>query len=664
MSVSKQTMGFQPYLNSKTLQPHLTKRSPVEDMELLVASDSSAKQLTPPNEEPNPPVWPKSVIIITPDMSPAEVLAKVQHTQDPVEENKTNPYKEGEVVRNASRHFVEDRSAILFAPGVYHGIDVQIGYYVQLAGLGARAEDVVFKDCEFGPYCPALRKWELIGGHPGLSLDTFWRVAENYKTEAKNGQLWAVSQAAPIRRVHVVGDLNLHDAGAQASGGHMANCIVEGNLSFGSQQQWCSRSVTMNGGHDFTVYSSVFVDCVGGPKESFLQPKDGNLHTAVTVDVPNVTVEKPFVVMKEDKKTFELRVPSPRFPKDGQANGADLIGTNDDVRDFTNVRIAVSNNPEDGQPDLDVANKINHALKEGKDIILSPGMYHLSKPLEVIANNQVILGLGLATLVAPKDGSPCIKVSANTEGVRLAGMMFEASNIPDKKDRNFTSSFIEFGEEGRSDDGNPENPGVLTDIFARVGGSSLDRSVSTDVMIRIHSGNVLGDNLWLWRADHVALADGEPANVDGLDYHQTTVGEVPVGTGLVVTGNDVTIHGLAVEHTTEHQVIWKGNKGNVQFYQCELPYDVNEDFGTHGYRGYKVEAASHHTAGGAGVYSNFRDFSVPVKTAIEHPSSDHINFVNPFTLYLNNKGTMQSVVNGNGGSATIQGQAVYLTKGE
>jgi hypothetical protein len=106
-----------------------------------------------------------------------------------------------------------------------------------------------------------------------------------------------------------------------------------------------------------------------------------------------------------------------------------------------------------------------------------------------------------------------------------------------------------------------------------------------DIMIRIHSDNVVGDNLWLWRADHVKLCPGEKPNVEGLDYHQTTSGEVPVANGLYVGGDDIMIHGLAVEHTMQDQVIWKGERGNVQFYQCELPYDVIPDFGYFGFIG-------------------------------------------------------------------------------
>lgn len=169
----------------------------------------------------------------------------------------TDTFKEGavnierpdsnEIIYDSERHFVEDRYAILFANGTYEDLDLEVGYYTQLAGLGGRAEDVKFINCDYGPYCPALNKDRFVpekDGRPGLSLDTFWRVAENYYTEARNGQLWAVSQAAPIRRVHIKGDLMLHDAGARASGGHMANCIVDGRkpatvvLSKCGYQRW------------------------------------------------------------------------------------------------------------------------------------------------------------------------------------------------------------------------------------------------------------------------------------------------------------------------------------------------------------------------------------------------------------------------------------------
>jgi hypothetical protein len=249
----------------------------------------------------------------------------------------------------------------------------------------------------------------------------------------------------------------------------------------------------------------------------------------------------------------------------------------------------------------------------------------------------------------------------------------EASALQTTQDNNkptgTTSSFIEWGVEGitgSQDPGNPSNPGVMTDIFCRVGGASLDRTVSTNVMIRIHSGNVLGDNVWLWRADHVELGPHEKPNFPPLDYHQVVEGEVPVQTGLMVYGDNVTIHGLAVEHTTEHQVIWYGENGQVWFYQCELPYDVSSDFGKQNYVGYLVDSkVQNHVLGGAGVYSNFRDHNVLVKTAIQHPKaldddvdvdSSNPQLINCFTKHLNNQGLIMTVVsNGkqNGGGPAL-----------
>jgi hypothetical protein len=419
------------------------------------------------NHEANPPIWPDNVILITSDMTAEDITKAVQPTQDSPHdwndfdrasaENPKGPLKPGFA---SEKHFVQDRFAILFAPGTYTGVDVEIGYYVQLLGLGAKADDVVFTDCEFGPYVPALSKHKNVGGRPGLSLDTFWRAAENYKTHANQGQLWAVSQAAPIRRVHVAqsaskassssqadsgrasGNLYLHDNGAQASGGHMANAIVEGFVDFGSQQQWCSRSVIMKKPPQNGAWSLVFVDCIGAV------PSDGPdvKNPSVTVHVPTITVEKPFIIVDNDDGKYKLRIPVPRKRQEGgSAWGPDLNGTNDTIRDFSAVRVARANRTDvDGKsvPDLCVAQKINDALEMGKDVVLSPGIYYLSESIRIVRNDQVLLGIGLATLVAPNDGTPCVHVLANLQGVRLAGFMLEASVIPKKEDRNFVASLL------------------------------------------------------------------------------------------------------------------------------------------------------------------------------------------------------------------------------
>src|SRR5207244_11713885 len=100
------------------------------------------------------------------------------------------------------------RYAFLFEPGAYgsatHPLNFQIGYYTSVAGLGLSPNDVVingsvdvYNQC-FGPgNCTAL--------------DNFWRSLSNLTINVATpggcyfGEFWAVSQAAPLRRVHVNG---------------------------------------------------------------------------------------------------------------------------------------------------------------------------------------------------------------------------------------------------------------------------------------------------------------------------------------------------------------------------------------------------------------------------------------------------------------------------
>uniref|UniRef100_A0A7S1ZEA6 Pectate lyase superfamily protein domain-containing protein n=1 Tax=Ditylum brightwellii TaxID=49249 RepID=A0A7S1ZEA6_9STRA len=666
-------------------------------------------------DEPNPPIWPSSVKIFYPPQNDDEkqhILSIIQQTSDPISyDNSTAPYE----TYTSKRHFTNERHALLFHPGVYRGLDFEIGYYVQALGLGAKAGDVVFADCDKGPFVPSL---ERISVRPpwGLGLDTFWRVGENFKTEAREGMHWVVSQAAPLRRVHIAkkktnptedddksGSLFLGFGDAYVSGGVLANAIVDGTTDFVGQQQWISRNVDFRGPAVGGAWSLVFVGCTGD-QGNIPESSDGlDGRKSVTVDErPNVRVEKPYIAVKDDGISFVLRVPAPTYGED--AIGPDLDGAKDDVRDFSHVKVATPSDEEDTVvAAVQNSASLQEALDQGKDLVLSPGIYPLKTSLKVKYPNQVVLGLGLATLVAPTDGSPCIRVLPYTPGVRIAGIMLEASkqdvqqNYSDERDcPDGIASLLEWGNPNINDDrGSSTNPGVLTDIFARVGGSNPDRTVSTDVIMRIHSSNVVGDNLWLWRADHVNLQPGETANypLNPSDeasklprvsdhYYQVMKDECKVATGLIVNGDDVTIHGLAVEHTEEHLTIWNGERGNVRFYQSELPYDVSHaSFGAKGYTGYMV--ASHvkdHDAQAVGVYSNFRDYIVTVDTAIRHPieetkgkeinveeallsggKSDMVK--DAFVVHLDNFGRIMSVVNGKGGEASEQGKPVRVAVG-
>ena len=252
-----------------------------------------------------------------------------------------------------------------------------------------------------------------------------------------------------------------------------------------------------------------------------------------------------------------------------------------------------------------------------------------------------------------------------TSGVRIAGVMLEASEFQQTDNSPYrqivkNSTLLEWGEGGIVDPGTADNPGAMFDIFCRVGGGSGDRTaIAMESMMRIHSGHVVGDNIWLWRADHSDLAQGEVANYPHISplFHQTEGNEHRVETGIQVLGDDVVFYGLAVEHANTHQTVWSGERGYVQFYQCELPYDASRDFSHHGYRGYLVtKDVQDHEVHGAGVYSNFRNDDVKVATAMQYPTHGGIRCVNPFTVLLDNRGFIISVANGRGGIADKQGQ--------
>lgn len=178
--------------------------------------------------------WPDNVLIFQPPdpnadantikSSMEDIKAKIKHTEDP-----SQPLDDGKIDYRSTNHFSTKHYALLFAPGTYPDCDFEVGYYVQAAGLGAAASDVSFTGTKSGPFVPALNKYLKSSEYStvpydgaGLCLDTFWRSAENFAVDTTEPLRWAVSQAAPLRRVDVEKDVEFGDGGAFASGGVFA----------------------------------------------------------------------------------------------------------------------------------------------------------------------------------------------------------------------------------------------------------------------------------------------------------------------------------------------------------------------------------------------------------------------------------------------------------
>ena len=120
---------------------------------------------------------------------------------------------------------------------------------------------------------------------------TFWRAAEGLSVEPASGTVqWAVSQAVSLRRMHVRGDLVLHQRRGWASGGWMSDSLVDGNVDSGSQQQWISRNCDWKSWTG-SNWNMVFVGVVNPPEGAWPEPPYTKIaHTPVVREKPFLKV--------------------------------------------------------------------------------------------------------------------------------------------------------------------------------------------------------------------------------------------------------------------------------------------------------------------------------------------------------------------------------------
>lgn len=532
----------------------------------------------------------------TPDFGPNVFILdpsmgnKIKEIIDPI----TNKQKDEE-----SAQFNEGRFALLFKPGTYT-VDVGMGFYMQALGLGQMPDNVVFT----GPG-PHSARW-------GNVTTTFWRAVENL--EISSGEYyWGVSQGTELRRVHATGSLAL-SSGGWASGGFIADCKIDGRVNSYSQQQWISRNCIL-GGWSNAVWNMVFV---GTPKI----PADWPHYTFV--DNAPAIAEKPYLYIDNNEDYFVM---VPGLQKNCQgitwaSPTPPVAGKSIPISQFYLAHAG-----------KDTAATINAALVAGKNLILTPGIYRLETAILVTRPDTIVLGLGYATLI-PTKGTPAMIVS-DVDGVRVGGILFEAGTTN-------SSSLLQVGSPGSTLQ-HAGNPTILHDIFCRVGGTG---PASADSMVTINSNDVIGDNAWLWRADHGAGANWSDAKNKN---------------GLVVNGNNVIYNGLSVEHTQQYQTLWNGDGGRVYFYQSEIPYDVPGQSAWRpgsaaGYASYKVgDNVKTHEAWGLGVYCLFNDGPAILQNAYETPTAPGIKMHHLVSIRLGGKAAgdtgIAHIINGTGGSA-------------
>lgn len=537
----------------------------------------------------------ENVYIFSPEDNPEEVQ---QVLDDLWEQQETN-------------QFGDERYSVLFLPGEYDdSIKVQVGYYMQVSGLGMLPTDTRIPALE----CSAT--WLGDDSNHNATCN-FWRGVENI--DIGSNTMWAVSQATFMRRVNIEGALYLHDNYGWSSGGFLADSSIEQMVDSGSQQQWLSRNCQWNMWMGDT-WNMVF--CGIGGRGAPVGTWPAFAYT--TVETTEEMQEKPFLVYQEEEG-YGVFLPEKRENSTGVSWKEENRGTFLPIEEFY-----VANAEEDN------ADTMNQALQEGRNLLLTPGIYHLEEPLLVEKEDTIVLGMGLATL-SPDNGNTCMEV-ADRQGIKIAGILFDAGV---KESENLLVV-------GKEEKNQKETPILLSDLFFRVGGAESE-GAKVENCVEINSDYVLGDNFWVWRADHG----------DGVGWDLNTAKN-----GIVINGDDVTMYALMAEHFQEYQTIWNGENGKTIFYQSEIPYDVpaQEEWMSHegtvnGYASYKVgDEVKRHEAWGLGIYSYHRDAKVDLNCVMEVPEQETIKVHNICSVMITGNPGISHVINNEGEAANQPGE--------
>ena len=513
--------------------------------------------------------------------------------------------------------FGDGRHAVFFRPGTYgeasgqddpvHAegiVNATVGYYTAIAGLGQSPDDVLINGA--------------LHVDPGDTLTNFYRSLSNIAinpiqrpvgvdaaSESPHGvadphtMTWAVSQATPLRRVHIMGSLDLtgkvpsNAFGSTLINSRIDGAVISGDATVGpAQAQWYTRDSSI-GAWDGVGVNTVFSGVEGAPPSDFV----GNGTTSLA-HTPT-SREAPFLFIDDDD-AYKVFVPNVKH----MSSGTHWTTRVQDGTSLTLDAFFIAN-PAHSAAD------INIALAAGKNLILTPGVYTLEAPILVDRDDTVILGLGFATLV------PAPGVSALTVG-DVNGVIVSAVTVDAGTD---TDILIRIGESGKTRLLEFDEPTSLSDVFVRVGGRTNGQ---VRIALEINSDNVILDDCWIWRADHGAGA-GWTSNL--AEY------------GLVVNGSNVTATGLMVEHFQRNQVVWNGELGTTVYYQSEFPYDVPAqaewmDGESNGHPSYVVApGVKSHQATGLAIYGLFfAGLSQPtpshirVSAASTAPVADHVRF--------------------------------------
>jgi len=569
--------------------------------------------------------------------------------------------------------FDTGRYAIFFEPGTYGSTSdpliFQVGYYTEVAGLGYLPSGTTINgliesfanDCGNRPngnppvtqfWCNSTTNfWRSLSN---LTLNTVTNddtpgppnyappVVDPYGPYCTNSEeAWSVSQAAPIRRAIINGSVVFQDYCAQgsssnpsrddASGGFIADSVINGDLDFYGQQQYITRNSTIEGANGCGADNGGLWNMVyAGVTGATITPEFSGQCAQNTVQATNpVTEESPFLY-QDAKGRWQAFVPSVRH----NSSGTSWSSGTEAGSSLPLNRFFVAN------PTTPVV-QIDLALALGQNLILEPGIYNLAGPIVVSRPDTVVLGLGFATLI-PQRGNAAL-VALPNNGVKISGLIIDAGAAD-------SPVLLSLGSGGR---GAASDPDLVSDVSFAIGGAQLGKA---DVSFLDLAPNSIIDDVWAWRADH-----GNPGTVGWTTN--------TAATGVVVSADNVTAYGLAVEHFQKNEVIWSGQGGNVTFFQNELPYDPPTQSAwmatrtQNGYPAFDVAPnVKTFTGLGMGSYVVFTQTPATIydAEAFEAPKTPGVRFTNTFGVWIGGSGGLTSIIDGVGGPVTSTNPGLIL----
>ena len=322
-----------------------------------------------------------NVYIFTPDMP----VSTIQATVDQISS------------MQVSNQFGTQRYALLFEPGTYGSaatpLNFQVGYYTTVAGLGANSLDVVING--------SIDVYNQCIAGSCTALENFWRSLSNLTINVTNptfgcqtGEFWAVSQAAPMRRVAVNGLVTLQDYCTQpafASGGFIAD------------SQFTASTSSMP---DSSSGSPATAILMAGPTasgtrffpESSARPRSASPQQLAAAGRTPRSLPARSLAKSLTSTSMGTAITASLFRRCSEIPSEPVWAAGPTAGIVTQHR-SVLHRATDRQ-----RRPHQCALLLGKNLIFTPGVYNLDRAIIVPYPDTVVLGIGFPTLV-PQNGN-------------------------------------------------------------------------------------------------------------------------------------------------------------------------------------------------------------------------------------------------------------------